>query len=278
MAKFKGKLALIGVGRMGAALATSWLTAKRGKIKADQLVLVAPRRNGNVEALVEAHPGLTWVERITPDLGAELDSVIIAVKPHIVIEAVRGLSSVVHPRALIVSIAAGTPLRQLNLAFQNFAIVRAMPNTPISVGAGATSLIANEPAQNPDYVKRAEALFKSGGSVTWLEDERLMGVATALAGSGPAYVFLLTEAMANAGMAEGLSEEAAWSLAKQTVIGAAQLMALREEGPQELRREVTSPGGTTQAALDVLMGEGGLPTQIRNAMAAAERRSRQLGS
>jgi pyrroline-5-carboxylate reductase len=267
-----GAVALIGAGRMGAAIAAGWL-ADADRPSASDILVIDPEPGEAAQALIEAH-GLAWRRSLDPESAARVRALVLAVKPRAMGPLCRELAEAVRHDALVVSIAAGVTLRSLESWLPGRPVVRAMPNTPAAIGKGATVMVSNAVVDDAGLRSAAEALLRPTGLVEWIEEERLMGAVTAVSGSGPAYVFLLAEALAAAGAAEGLPRDLARRLAEQTVTGAGAL--LDAEGDAEaLRRAVTSPGGTTQAALDVLMQ--GLPSLMRNAVAAAERRSRQLG-
>lgn len=270
------KIALVGGGNMGGALASGWLRTKRSGVAAGDIVIVDPAPGDIVQGLVEAH-GLTRVDALTLELAEAVDLVVLAVKPQSLEQVAATVSPVLRDDTGIISVMAGITLNRLSLAFGDRPIVRAMPNTPAAVGAGVSVCVSNGSGEAIEAA--ATRLLKVAGAVEWVRDERLIGAVTAVSGSGPAYVFLLAEALAGAGTAEGLPRELAEKLARETIIGAGALLASSDKSPQELRRAVTSPGGTTQAALDVLMGGGGgLPELVRQAVAAAERRSRQMGN
>ncbi|MBV5258249.1 pyrroline-5-carboxylate reductase [Synechococcus moorigangaii CMS01] len=276
-----GKVALIGAGRMGLALAAGWLRARRGGLDSDTLVIVEPNPSDELAELAGKH-GIKVLPTLTKSAAAGLDRVVLAVKPQALPALGEELGGKLPRNALIISILAGAGLIGLGRLFPGHPIIRAMPNTPGSIGKGITVAISNIEADPPHFRAAADALLKVLGSVEWVEDERMMDAVTAVSGSGPAYVFLMCEALARAGEAEGLPAELAEKLAVATIAGAG---ALLEDGHKRktadaaaLRRAVTSPGGTTQAALDVMMAGGGLPMLVRNAVAAAERQSRKLGS
>ncbi len=275
-----GKVALIGAGRMGAALATGWLKARRGGLDASTLVFVDPSPGEAARELAERY-GVAILPELTRKAATGVDRVVLAVKPQVFPKLAESLPGKVPPGALVISILAGIGLITLGKTFPGHPIVRAMPNTPGAIGKGITVGISNEHADAPEYRAAAEALLKVTGSYEWVEEERLMDAVTAVSGSGPAYVFLMCEALARAGEAEGLPPVLAEKLAVATVAGAGALLEdsykRKTADAAALRRAVTSPGGTTQAALDVLMGGGGLPMLIRNAVSAAERQARKLG-
>lgn len=201
-------------------------------------------------------------------------TVVLAVKPQTWRAAAEEVAGSLAPDAVIVSIAAGVPASEISRAFGGRPTVRVMPTTAASIGQGTASVYAADPAAKA----RAHALFGPLGTVVDLADENLMHAATAVSGSAPAYLYAFIEALEAAGAAAGLSPRDAQKLARSTLTGAAALLASSGEDPAELRRQVTSPGGTTQAALDVLLGEAGLAPLLREAVAGAVRRSKELGA
>jgi len=256
-------LVLLGCGKMGSAMLAGWLD---GDLPASSVWILDPKPSDWVMA-----QGV-HVNAALPDSPAV---VIIAVKPHMMGEAlpaIRGLRD-----ALFVSIAAGTPISAFEEALGADAlIIRAMPNTPAAVGRGITALIGNG-AVGDEEMATAEGLLSAVGQTVRLAHESQMDAVTAVSGSGPAYVFHLIETLAAAGEAEGLAPDLALRLARATVAGAGALAEAAEESPAELRVNVTSPNGTTQAALEVLMDEAaGMPNLMRRAVATAARRSEEL--
>lgn len=254
---------LIGAGRMGGAILDGW--ALRQAFAAKDIGIRDP------------HPGPAALRAIAagadPNLNpAQARTVLLAVKPQLWREAAAALAGSLSPDAVVVSVAAGVRLADLASAFDRPA-ARVMPTTAVAIGRGVASVYAEDAAARA----RAHALFAPVAQVVDLDDEALMDAATAVSGSGPAYLYAFVEALQAAGVAEGLPAAAAATLARATVEGAAALMAETGEDPADLRRQVTSPGGTTAAALDVLMGEGGLGPLLRQAVAAAVRRSKELG-
>lgn len=265
-------LLLVGGGRMGAALLAGW--RQRG-LAADAAVAVepdAPRRAALAEHGVStfAEPGL-----LPPDLRP--GALVLAVKPQAMADVLPAYRSRLDGDALVVSIAAGKPLALFEAAFgPGLGIVRAMPNTPAAVGRGVTVLCANAAASAAQR-RLAERLMAAVGVTAWIEDEALMHAATAVSGSGPAYVFHLVEALTAAGVAAGLPDALATDLARGTVTGAGELVRRSDQAASALRADVTSPGGTTAAALGVLMAEeAGLTSLLTRAVAAAAGRSREL--
>jgi pyrroline-5-carboxylate reductase len=210
---------------------------------------------------------------------AAADMVVLAVKPQVMRDVCLGLRGLVAtaPRTLVVSIAAGTTSRQIERWLGgDMPVVRCMPNTPSLLGAGATGLFANERVSDSQRQATQELLTATGTTV-WIDGEDQMDAVTALSGSGPAYVFLLAEAMIAAGQAEGLPRHAATSLALQTVFGAARMLIESAEAPAELRERVTSPNGTTQAALESFERDG-LRAIVARAVHAARVRGGELSA
>lgn len=261
-------LLLLGCGKMGGALLQGWLD--KG-FPLDSVTVLDPVPSPWLRGL--AAKGL----RLNPEKLSHASVCVLAVKPQMMGEAVPSIASYGGGRTLFVSIAAGTPLGWFEeMLGTDTPIVRVMPNTPAAVGQGISALIGNG-AAGAGHLDLAEALMAAVGQVVRLDDEGQMDAVTAVSGSGPAYVFHLIETMAAAGEAEGLPREMALHLARATVAGAGALAEAAEEGPAQLRINVTSPNGTTQAALEVLMAdEGGMPGLMRRAIAAAAARSREL--
>ena len=260
-----GTIALAGAGKMGGAMLTGWLA---GGLDAGRVVVIEPMPSPEINAL--AAKGI----RLNPkDMGA-IETLVIAVKPQSFGEAGAALKAQVAPATLVVSIMAGTTMKSLREVCGG-AVVRAMPNTPAAIGRGITVAVA---AGNVSAAQRAtaDALLRATGSVEWVEDENLMDAVTAVSGSGPAYIFLLAEELARAGVAAGLPEALATKLARETVAGSGELLHRSDLAASTLRQNVTSPGGTTAAALDVLMGQDGLRELMTRAIAAATARSREL--
>ena len=264
-----GTIVLVGAGKMGGALLEGWLALG---LAPQSVVVVEPEPAIEVSAL-EAR-GL----RLNPparDVG-KAAAIVLAVKPQVAPELVPTLTAYLGATTVVLSIMAGRTLSFLEGALAKpAAIVRAMPNTPAAIGRGIT-VAAPNPAVSPDQRKLVHALLSATGAVEWIADEALMDAVTAVSGSGPAYVFLLAEALARAGAAAGLPVELAGKLARVTVEGAGELLHRSPADPAILRQNVTSPGGTTAAALAVLMGKDGLASLMEKAVAAATRRSREL--
>jgi len=263
------RILLAGCGKMGSALLEGWLD--QGAAAAD-LAVIEPgdgaqaRFGGRVAAVV-------------PDLAAlpasfHPDVVVLAVKPQVMAAAAAPYARFTD--AVFLSIAAGKPLAFFAELFgPGAAVVRAMPNTPAAVRRGVTVLCANA-LVTPAQREACATALRAVGSVEWIEDEGLMDAVTALSGSGPAYVFYLVEALAEAGRKAGLPADLAARLARETVAGSGELLARSDEEAAQLRQNVTSPGGTTAAALAVLMGAQGISPVVDQAIAAAAARSREL--
>jgi pyrroline-5-carboxylate reductase len=267
---FPGTLVLVGAGKMGGALLQGWL--QLGLAPA-QLAVIEPQPSPDIAAL--APRGL----KLNPALDglARPAAVVIAVKPQNADEIMPMLVPIASGPTVFVSIMAGKTLAFLTRSLTpQAAIVRSMPNTPAAVGRGITVAVAN-PQTNPAQRALANRLLAATGGVEWVDDESLLDAVTAVSGSGPAYVFLLAESLAKAGAAAGLPPPLAARLARATIAGSGELLHRSALDAAMLRQNVTSPGGTTAAALDVLMAEQGLDPLMRKAVAAATRRSRELG-
>jgi pyrroline-5-carboxylate reductase len=258
-------LVLLGCGKMGSAMLAGWL--EKG---------VQP---GAVHVLDPAPS--EWLRGTGVVINAGLPPApavaVLAVKPQMMGAALPQLAALGDGETLFISIAAGTTLARLGSALApNSPIIRAMPNTPAAVGAGISAIIGNANA-TPAHLEQARQLLSAVGAVVTLETESQMDAVTGLSGSGPAYLFHMIEAMAQAGMAQGLAPDLAMTLARTTIIGAARLAQASDDSAATLRQNVTSPNGTTAAALSVLMDETtGLPPLMAKAIAAATQRSREL--
>jgi pyrroline-5-carboxylate reductase len=266
--QFSGRILLVGAGKMGSALLEGWL---RLGLDPDRVAVIEPTPSPEIAAL--AARGLS----LNPDLHAlgAINVIVFAVKPQIAAEAIAPLAPFVRATTLVVSIMAGRTLQFLSASLKGAgAIVRAMPNTPAAISRGITVAVP----LRTDSAQRgiAQSLLAATGAVEWIENEALMDAVTAVSGSGPAYVFLLAEALAQAGTAAGLPPALAEKLARETIAGSGELLHRSPLGAGTLRENVTSPGGTTAAALEVLMAKNGLAPLMRHAIAAATARSRQL--
>jgi len=271
LAAFPGRLVLLGAGKMGGAMLDGWTA--RG-LPAKKIVVIDPLAGKPIKALVKA--GLALNPKPGPKTKADAAAIIIAVKPQMAPEAIPPLGLYVGKSTLVVSIMAGRTIQFLeNILPPGTAIVRAMPNTPAAIGRGITVAVPNAKVSARQR-KLATDLLAATGKVEWVGDEKLIDAVTATSGSGPAYVFLLVEAMTKAGIASGLPADLAGRLARETVAGSGELLHRSDLDAATLRQNVTSPGGTTAAALAVLMGPAGFDDLLRKAIAAATSRSREL--
>ncbi len=274
-APLAGPFWLVGGGNMGTALAAGWFEA--GLAPGD-LVVVEPdpaRRAAWAERGAVAVADVAGLP--APDRPETVPrGLLLAVKPQQMAAVLTALAGRVPPATVVISIAAGIPLARFARALgASRPIVRVMPNTPAAVGRGVSALVANAAADGASRTLAA-SLMAAVGETVWLEDEEQMHAVTALSGGGPAYVFWLIETMAAAGVAEGLPAPVALKLARATVAGSGELARSSDAPPDRLRRDVTSPGGTTAEALAVLMADDGLAPLMRRALAAAAERSRVL--
>jgi pyrroline-5-carboxylate reductase len=262
------KILLVGCGKMGGALLAGWLA--RGVAAAD-IVVAEPN------AVPDLPPGLRQVAAADAiPAGFAPDIVMLAVKPQAMDQVAPAYAAYAGQGACFLSIAAGKTIAGLNALLGGAAaIVRSMPNTPAAVGRGITVCCAGA-GVTPAQRAACQTLLEAVGEVGWVEDEALIDAVTAVSGSGPAYVFWLTECLAAAGEQAGLDPALSARLARATVFGAGELMRRSDESPAQLRKNVTSPNGTTQAALEVLMAADGLGPLMDRAVAAAARRSREL--
>ena len=266
-----GSLVLVGAGKMGGAMLDGWIA--RG-LAPKRIVIVEPQPARPIKALTRR--GVTLNPKPGPKARADAAAIVIAVKPQTAPVAVPPLGLYVGASTLVLSIMAGRTIGFLEKTLPpGTAIVRAMPNTPASIGRGITVAVANAKVSKRQR-KLAGDLLSAIGNVEWVDDEALIDAVTALSGSGPAYVFLLAEAMAKAGIAAGLPAALATRLARETVAGSGELLHRSALDAATLRQNVTSPGGTTAAALEVLMGPGGFDDLLTKAIAAATKRSREL--
>ena len=263
-------LVLVGAGKMGGAMLEGWLAAG---LPASGTVVIEPHPSGGLTDLA-ASQGFTLCRDATGI--AAPDTLVLGIKPQALGEVAPGLQGLAGPGTVILSILAGKTIGDLQTAFPHAdAFVRAMPNLPASIGRGATGIYAS-PAVTAAQRDGVQSLLAANGIVEWVEDEALIDAVTALSGSGPAYIFHLVEAMAQAGAEAGLPAGLAARLARATVTGAAALLAASPETPSTLRDNVTSKGGTTAAALEVLMSDDGLRPLMVRVVAAAKRRAGEL--
>jgi|SRR5262245_45720557 len=266
---FSGTLVLVGAGKMGGAMLEAWLAIG---LQPKSAVVLEPQPTGELAAL--ATRGL----QLNPASSAarEAAAIVLAIKPQAAPTVVPTLAPYIGASTVVLSIMAGRTLAFLEASLgQRTALVRAMPNTPAAIGRGITVAVPNARVSERQC-ELVHTLLAATGAVEWVTDEALMDAVTAVSGSGPAYVFLLADALAQAGAAAGLPHELAGKLARATVAGSGELLHRSPVDPAALRQNVTSPGGTTAAALDVLMAADGLASLMNRAVAAATRRSREL--
>ncbi len=267
-----GPLLLVGAGKMGSAMASGWL--EQG-LAPENLFIQDPSPCKEAQNLIAEH-GLVAGD----DLALPMEPVIIvlAIKPQMMNEILPELAEKAGKHTLFLSIAAGQNLATLASHLgDNQPIVRSMPNTPASIGRGMTVACSNE-FVTPAQAEHCITLLAAVGEIAWIDDEEQMDAVTAVSGSGPAYLFALTECLALAGIHQGLDAKLAWQLAKTTMEGAAALMRHSCDNPVVLRKNVTSPGGTTEAAIKVLMGKKGLPKLMDKAIKVATERSKELSA
>lgn len=263
-------LVLAGAGRMGGSMLEGWLAAG---LSPAGVTVIDPHVSDTMAALC--------AERriaLNPPAGSVKApaALILAIKPQMLDQAAPMLEPLAGPGTTIISILAGKTVSDLRTRFPAAtAFVRAMPNLPASIGKGATGAYASGQVSDRGRAM-ANDLLSASGIVEWVEDEGLIDAVTAVSGSGPAYVFLLAEELAKAGTAAGLPQDLAHRLARATVAGAGALLDQSELPAEQLRKNVTSPAGTTAAALEILMGANGLEPLLRNAVAAAKRRAAEL--
>lgn len=263
-----GPVVLVGAGKMGLAMARGWIV---GGLPPAQLVLVDPKPGEATLAFAREHD----IRLLDSPIGILVHVLVLAVKPQVMRQVLGEIAPAVGPHTLVLSIAAGISIATIAGALATDRIVRAMPNTPAQVGQGISGAVGHRITES-DRVA-ADALLQAAGQVIWFDDEAKLDAVTAVSGSGPAYVFYMVEALAVAAMRQGLEAGQAMQLARQTIIGAAALMQSEPIPVSQLRENVTSPKGTTYAALQVLMGPDGLEALMDRAVRAARERSEELG-
>ncbi len=263
------QITFIGGGNMATALISGLLRKARPGIS----ISVAEPDEDTRKRLRSAFPVETFAT--AAEAVNDADVIVLAVKPQVMSCVLKEIHSRVLPTQLVLSIAAGTTIAHIAAQLNpDQAIIRSMPNTPALIGAGITGLCAS-PHCKPHHREQAERILAAAGDTVWISDETLMDAVTAISGSGPAYYFLLTEALAKAGEALGLPAEVAQRLASKTCVGAGAMLANAPESPEELRKRVTSPGGTTQAAIEAFE-QGGLRDLVLQAARAADQRGKEL--
>jgi pyrroline-5-carboxylate reductase len=269
--KLDGTLLLAGAGNMGMALLGGWL---EGGLDPARIIVQDPSPPPRAKELLTRH-GIT-AQATVAALPTPPAVLMVAVKPQVMDEVFPPLARHAGPNTVVLSVAAGRPIAGFERHLpQGTAVVRSMPNTPASIGRGITVAVANA---HVTAAQRAacDALLRAVGEVAWVDDEGQLDAVTAVSGSGPAYVFYLAECMAEAGIKAGLEPALANKLARWTVAGAGELLHRSDLGADVLRQNVTSPNGTTYAALQVLMADNGLAKLMREAVDAAAKRSREL--
>jgi pyrroline-5-carboxylate reductase len=265
-----GPVVLIGAGKMGLALARGWIKAG---LPPESLVLVDPQPGDAARDFARD----AGVRLVSSPAGVLVAVLVLAVKPQVMADVLAEIRPVVGRQTLVISIAAGISVKTIRDGLGSDRVIRTMPNTPAQLGKGISGAIPGPGATARDRMV-GEALLAAAGDVIWLESEAQIDVVTAVSGSGPAYLFHFVEALAAAAVRQGFDEAQAVRLARQTVIGAAALMEAEGATPiATLRQNVTSPKGTTEAALGVLMGPKGLTSLMEKTVMAARLRSEELG-
>lgn len=255
---------------MGGALLKGWINSK--VIIPEQLIILDPHPGEAAQTAINA--GALHLTKPTNKLKS-IKYLLLAIKPQMFAKLAPAIAKELSSDALVISILAGTSLASLQNTFKDQPLIRAMPNTPAAIGKGITAYTKG-PNVTEVQTKMTEALLAAGGKVHHVANEHLIDVVTAVSGSGPAYIFHMAEALEAAAIKIGLPEDLAPDFARQTIIGAAGLLEHSNEPASQLRQNVTSPNGTTQAALDVLMGLEGLPSLMRETVQAALRRAKEL--
>lgn len=271
--KLDGELVLAGAGNMGGALLAGWL--ERG-LEPARILVQDPSPPPRIAELLRKHA--VRMEATLPALDRPPAVLLMAVKPQIMEEVFPPLAKRVGPHTVVLSVAAGRTIGSFERHLPpRTAVVRSIPNTPAAVGRGITVASAN-PHVSAAQKAICQELLSAVGETAWVDDEALIDPVTAVSGSGPAYVFYLTECLAAAGIEAGLAPDLAHKLARWTVAGSGELLHRSDQSAETLRKNVTSPNGTTFAALQVLMGEKGLQPLMTQAVLAATQRSRELAS
>ena len=270
MALQLGSIVLVGAGNMGGAMLSGWL--KNG-VPGASVTVVDPSPSDAMRAMM-SDAGATHVTAIPEGMSADI--LFLAVKPQLMDAVLPPLKALVGDATVVVSVAAGKTLSSMQRHLGEAAMVRAMPNTPAMIGRGVTGAYANDKVSTSQR-DAVHALLKVSGPVEWVSSEADIDAVTAVSGSGPAYVFYLVECMAEAGRKAGLPADLAMRLARETVSGAGELLHQSTEDASRLRQNVTSPGGTTAAALSVLMADDGMQPLFDKAIEAARSRAEELG-
>ncbi len=260
---------LVGAGNMGGAMLRGWIS---GGMPAANIQVLDPATPDSMRGFLDDN---AIALHSSPDTLEPPDVLLLAVKPQVMDTVVASLTSLAGPETVAVSVAAGKTLASISDPLGGPACVRAMPNTPALVQRGITVCCASGNTSTSQR-HQVDLLLRAIGKVEWVEDESLIDGVTAVSGSGPAYVFHLAECMAEAGKAAGLPDDLSMTLARETVSGAGELLRLSKDEPATLRENVTSPNGTTAAALEVFMGPDGMKGLVERAVLAAKKRSEEL--
>ena len=272
MQAFPSSLVLVGAGKMGAAMLEGWLGAG---LAPSAVTVIDPAPSDALRALAEGQ-GFSLLTGDAQNEAKPSEVVVLAIKPQMLDQAAATFSPWVGPQTLVVSVLAGKTVANVTARLpQTQKIVRAMPNLPASVLQGMTGCYA-APAVTDAQKALSQRLLEAVGAVEWVADEHLIDSVTSVSGSGPAYVFFLVECLTQAGIREGLPAAVAAKLARKTIEGAGELLRQSDLSPATLRQNVTSPGGTTAAALEVLMAEDGLAPLMEKAVHAARLRAEAL--
>ena len=272
MQALPSSLVLVGAGKMGSAMLEGWLESG---LAPQAVTVLDPAPSGALRHLA-GHHGFALYEGESNGAAKASDVVVLAIKPQMLDQAAATFAPWIGPQTLVVSVLAGKTVGNLKARLpQSKMIVRAMPNLPAAVLRGMTGCYA-APAVTPAQKVMAQHLLEAVGAVEWVADEALIDSVTAVSGSGPAYVFLLVECLTQAGVREGLPADVAATLARKTIEGAGELLRQSDLSPATLRENVTSPGGTTAAALAVLMAGDGLAPLMEKAVHAARLRAEAL--
>lgn len=267
-----GTLLLVGAGNMGGALLNGWLDQG---LDPTRIIVQDPSPPPPMAALLAKH-GI--VAERTPQPSSPPAVILVAVKPQLMDQVFPGVAKLAGKSTVVLSVAAGKTIASFERQLPSgTAVVRSIPNTPASIGRGITAAVANAHVTAAQKAL-CDTLLSAVGAVGWVDDETLIDAATAVSGSGPAYIFLLAECLAEAGVKAGLPTDLATKLARWTVAGAGEMLHRSDLPAATLRQNVTSPNGTTFAALQILMAEGGLQKLMTEAVAAATKRSAELAN
>jgi len=265
------KISILGAGNIGEALVSGLVHSNSSD---PQNIICTDVREDNLEAIKKEYGVVTTVDNV--EAVKMSDIIVYAVKPQIIASVLKETADCLDMSKLIISIAAGVPMAAIESCLQkNLRLIRAMPNIAVAVKEGATAIASGKHAFKDD-IKLAKAIFDSVGKCVFIDENILMDAITGLSGCGPAYIFLIVDALADAGVKMGLSRQDALFLSSQTVLGAAKLLIETKEHPGQLKDKVTSPGGAAIAGIHTLE-KGGLRTTLINAVEAATNRSRELG-